>query len=446
MKSNHPLAGTGKVFSFTLLQQLKGRANIISAIILIVISLIAYPLSVLFSNGSDNDQLTDINRVYIHNESELSLDLKLFKSSNSEFKNLDILSSELTADNYASAIKADDVYLEIISSCSSSYELKAHILSGSTVSQASLETLTDAISSQLSTAAAERLGVSADTLNALFADSGVTSYSEDEYLKKDSNLGFDGSFAVQYGYSIAVMILCTLASSLIIRSVVEEKASKLVDLLMVSVQPLSLVLGKILAVMTYVVMLIVSMLVCFFISYQVTGIFLSSVRPLSAVLSSFGVDPSMLRLDAATAFLCFIALLIAFSTVSVFSGLVGTCCSTVEEIESATGIVVIVIMVGYGASCMSAAFSNPAAVLIFAFCPVVSVFCAPVLYVCRSISLPVFIGSLAIQLAILAALSLFTAKIYRNLLLYKGSRLKLGQLSRMLQRKEGGDLANEKIS
>ena len=70
------------------------------------------------------------------------------------------------------------------------------------------------------------------------------------------SIGFDANFAIQYGYSIVVMILCLLSASFIIRCIVTEKDSKLIELLMVSVSPLALLLGKILAVMTYVLIMI----------------------------------------------------------------------------------------------------------------------------------------------------------------------------------------------
>ena len=47
------------------------------------------------------------------------------------------------------------------------------------------------------------------------------------------------------------MILCLMSASYVIRAVVEEKDSRLVELLLVSVKPMALLAGKILAVMAF---------------------------------------------------------------------------------------------------------------------------------------------------------------------------------------------------
>ena len=56
---------------------------------------------------------------------------------------------------------------------------------------------------------------------------------------------FDGSrFWVQYGYSILAMMVCLMSASYVIRAVVEEKDSRLVELLLVSVKPMALLAGN----------------------------------------------------------------------------------------------------------------------------------------------------------------------------------------------------------
>ena len=60
------------------------------------------------------------------------------------------------------------------------------------------------------------------------------------------------TFAPAYAASILVMFISVLASSYIVRSVTEEKVSRLAETLIVSVDPFALALGKILAVLSYV--------------------------------------------------------------------------------------------------------------------------------------------------------------------------------------------------
>ena len=98
-------------------------------------------------------------------------------------------------------------------------------------------------------------GEQVELVNSAFSVQVVT---ESEYFSRES-IAFETKFAVQYVYSILVMLISIMSASYIARAIVEEKASKLVELLMVSVRPLALILGKILAVMVFVFGLFVLM-------------------------------------------------------------------------------------------------------------------------------------------------------------------------------------------
>ena len=154
-------------------------------------------------------------------------------------------------------------------------------------------------------------------------------------------------------------------------------------------------------------------------------------------------DLSQLNLNWGTIVIALISLLLAFATYAVLSGLIGTCCNTMEQSEPAIMIVTLLIMVGYIVSCFTPIISsNAVAAAVLSLCPVISVFCAPVSYVCGNISLIVLILSWVIQAIILVALSIFCAKVYRDLLLYRGSHMGISQLFQIFKnrKKEGATL------
>ena len=207
---------------------------------------------------------------------------------------------------------------------------------------------------------------------------------------------------------------------------------------MVSVSPLALLLGKILAVMTYVLIMIAMMAIGFVLSYEISVEYLQ-MASLSTTLSQMGIDLSQLNLNWGTIVIALISLLLAFATYAVLSGLIGT----MEQSEPAIMIVTLLIMVGYIVSCFTPIISsNAVAAAVLSLCPVISVFCAPVSYVCGNISLIVLILSWVIQAIILVALSIFCAKVYRDLLLYRGSHMGISQLFQIFKnrKKEGATL------
>jgi len=215
---------------------------------------------------------------------------------------------------------------------------------------------------------------------------------------------------------------------------VEEKASRLVEQLLVSLSPLSLILGKILAVMLYIFSMFLMMFLCMFLSYKVTGQFMELGSPLG-LLAPMGFAAEGLRLEPLTFLLVLVALLLGYLSFSLMGGIAGSGCSGTEDLEPAQLGVVFLVLGGYLVSTVVSAAESSALGILSAFLPIVSVFTAPVQYVLGNLSLGLLLLSYALQLLFILFLGLFGARVYEALILYKGERVKLKQLLRM--RKEG---------
>ena len=428
MKNNDNLRGLKSVYSFTLSQTMKSKSNIVSMVILFVMTLISLPLQNLTGNSVS---ISPIQTAYVTNESGTELDFDALTAQNAAFSSVSFETAEFDKTSYADHLGDADK--------SGACTVESHIAENSSLKTEDLESLLNAISSQMTSERFASLGLS--TQNSYDVDS----MSAADYLDQKNgteSIGFDANFAIQYGYSIVVMILCLLSASFIIRCIVTEKDSKLIELLMVSVSPLALLLGKILAVMTYVLIMIAMMAIGFVLSYEISVEYLQ-MASLSTTLSQMGIDLSQLNLNWGTIVIALISLLLAFATYAVLSGLIGTCCNTMEQSDPAIMIVTLLIMVGYIVSCFTPIISsNAVAAAVLSLCPVISVFCAPVSYVCGNISLIVLILSWVIQAIILVVLSIFCAKVYRDLLLYRGSHMGISQLFQIFKnrKKEGATL------
>ncbi len=437
MKNNDNLRGLKSVYSFTLRQTMKNKTNIISMVILFVMMFLSLPLQSM-SNGVSFT--SPVHMVYVTNNSGTNLDYATLKEQNDSFFSTSFVDADFDSSSYASHLGENDVYVSISApdntgTCS----LESHTTQDSSLTTEDLEPLLTAISTQITSTKLEAAGLTSQ------ASYDVESMSASDYLKSETyteSLGFDAGFAIQYGYSIVVMILCLLSASFIIRCIITEKESKLIELLMVSVSPLALLLGKILAIMTYVLILIAMMAVGFGLSYLVSVSFFN-MTSLGTTLSKLGIDLSLLRLNPGTIVIVLVSLFLAFATYAVLSGLIGTCCNTTEQADPAIMIVTALIMIGYIVSCIAPAISaNPVGAAILSLCPIISVYCAPVLYVCNSISLIILFISWVIQAIILIALSIFCAKVYRDLLLYRGNRMGFLQMFQIFKnkKKEGAAL------
>ncbi len=432
--SKADFVGTGKVYSFTLQQYVKNKANIITFVILLLFCLASVPISALAGTGNtallEDGTFMGIcpERLYIDNQTSLPIEISEDHLASIGFSVTKIekaLPETLTQGDTCLRFTESDM------------TVKSEILFGED------SFLDDGTATQLQTlcnllvtdARCRMLGISSEALDALGTMPSLSVTDAEEYLSTEEE-DFSTQFALQYAYSILVMMLTLLSASYIIRAVIEEKASKLVELLMVSIKPAALLAGKILAMMTTVFVTLLSMVGAMLLSNLLSVKFLNTPG-IGGTLAAFGIDMSKLNLGVTTVILSIVSIFIAYLTYSVLAGIAGSCCSAMEDADGANTLVILLVISGYTFSCISAAFSSPLACHFSALCPVISTFCAPVQYALGNISLGVFLLSLAIQAAIALWLVSFGAKVYRALIIHRGKRVKWQELFKIAKEDSG---------
>lgn len=235
------------------------------------------------------------------------------------------------------------------------------------------------------------------------------------------------SYFVQLVYSILVMMVSIMSVSYITGAVAEEKTSRLVELLMVSVKPLALIVGKILSVMLYMLMTFALVALCFVLSNVLSSVFLHS----SASLFAGADGASLLKsIGAGTVIAALVSLLLGYFTFAIAAGLFGAACSATEDVQGAAGGCTVLIMLAYFVSVVAGALGGPMST-VCSLVPVLSVFCAPAQYAVGALSLPLLCLSWVIQAVCVALLAMLCARIYAGLLIYRGGRVRLWQMLRM---------------
>ena len=143
-----------------------------------------------------------------------------------------------------------------------------------------------------------------------------------------------------------------------------------------------------------------------------------------------GADGGILR-AVGTVLVVLVSLLLAYLTLSVVAGIAGACCSNMEDVGSANGAVLLIVMGGYLVSCVVGVVPSHGLAVFASLCPILSLFCAPVQWAAGNVPLAVLLASWALQLIVIAALMRLCARVYRELIVHRGSRVKLKQLLKM---------------
>lgn len=399
------LSGTGQVYRFTLSQLLKSRANRVTLIIMVLLAAVSMPLTALL--GGETPETSDtagLVSVRVDNRTDLVLDFS---------------GDAYWADTNFSADAGEPDAVVTITGDETGYQVA--VVGSEAADAGELSQLAETARQAVRDACLQAAGLSSRQLEALTASTGEEDSHED-------------GFWVQYGYSILAMILCLMSASYVIRAVVEEKDSRLVELLLVSVKPMALLAGKILAVMAFTFGWLLAMLAGLGVSCGLTaGLMGPGVlqKQLSGLLAAVPRVQEDLWQAAGVLLVLLVSLGLGYLTMSLIGGVAGACCSGMEEAGEATGPVMLLTMTGYLASCVVGAVSSGPVAVFSTLCPVVSIFCAPVQFAGGNVSFWLVLASWAIQAAVIWGLLTLASRVYAGLIVHRGSRVKLRELMSM---------------
>lgn len=399
------LSGTGQVYRFTLSQLLKSRANRVTLIIMVLLAAVSMPLTALL--GGETPETSDtagLASVRVDNRTDLVLDFS---------------GDAYWADTNFSADAGEPDAVVTVTGDETGYQVA--VVGSESAHAGELSQLAETARQAVRDACLRAAGLSSRQLEALTASTGEEDSHED-------------GFWVQYGYSILAMILCLMSASYVIRAVVEEKDSRLVELLLVSVKPMALLAGKILAVMAFTFGWLLAMLAGLGVSCGLTaGLMGPGVlqKQLSGLLAAVPRVQEDLWQAAGVLLVLLVSLGLGYLTMSLIGGVAGACCSGMEEAGEATGPVMLLTMAGYLASCVVGAVPSGPVAVFSTLCPVVSIFCAPVQFAGGNVSFWLVLASWAIQAAVIWGLLTLASRVYAGLIVHRGSRVKLRELMSM---------------
>lgn len=399
------LSGTGQVYRFTLSQLLKSRANRVTLIIMVLLAAVSMPLTALL--GGETPETSDtagLASVRVDNRTDLVLDFS---------------GDAYWADTDFSADAGEPDAVVTVTGDETGYQVA--VVGSESAHAGELSQLAETARQAVRDAGLQAAGLSSRQLEALTASTG----------EEDSH---EEGFWVQYGYSILAMILCLMSASYVIRAVVEEKDSRLVELLLVSVKPMALLAGKILAVMAFTFGWLLAMLAGLGVSCGLTaGLMGSGVlqKQLSDLLAAVPRVQEDLWQAAGVLLVLLVSLGLGYLTMSLIGGVAGACCSGMEEAGEATGPVMLLTMAGYLASFVVGAVPSGPVAVFSTLCPVVSIFCAPVQFAGGNVSFWLVLASWAIQAAVIWGLLTLASRVYAGLIVHRGSRVKLRELMSM---------------
>ncbi len=419
------LAGTGKVFRFSLQQYFKSAATyVMLGIMMLGAAGSVLMMSLGMSRGEEMG--SDAKTVYILNESPYAID----PAGMPEY-----VQAALTEESMEDALQrldkgeTDGVAIRIaMDGETDMWKATAYTGEKSEVTQGEAQNLAACCAALVEEARYAALGVSPMQMGIALAPVSTSVESEEDYRAEENE---DDQSARQVGgsaYSILIFMLVSFSTSFIVRAVVQEKSSKLVELLMVSVKPLALITGKILAAMC----LVVAGMLC-------SGLGLVLARTVMKLLgkgsgmATAGLGSLLQGLNGPGVLAVLVSVLLGYLSYAIIAGISGACCSTETESDSASSGAMLISMVGYMAGMATAWMKAGTAIRVLCVIPFVSVYIAPSRFLMGDIGFGWLALGWLLQALVALLLVKLCAAVYGALMIHKGERVKPKQILAMMK-------------
>ncbi|MCM1333937.1 MAG: ABC transporter permease [Bacteroides sp.] len=447
------------IFAFTFTQQIKTKSFIISTVIIgLIIAIIAATANILPAvfledeinqiESAVNGEMTDssVSKLYIADRSGLSLNFSVtgvslgvpIETIPSEEAEAKITELETTTEN---------AMLALIFKSEDGYVIDAYYAGeNADVKESDCSAIATLLSTQLQMQYLSAIGVPSEEIST--AMSGVT--------VSLNRAGKEITSPVQDLINTVVPMVCSLVlfififaySQMIAQAIAIEKSSRVMEYLLTSVSPLSIIVGKVLAICLVSLMQFIILILAGAFGFLVSmpfGIFSRIDGLIAAAASSdVGANAEVILTDIQSAFssvnigtilVLLLTFILGFLLYALIAGLAGASISKMEDLSAAIQPMSIIGVLGFYLAYVpqvGAIDGETNAVMILArYLPISSPFCLPSAYMLGQIGFGEALLSLAFLLACVIALCIVVAKVYEHIVLYTGDRLKLADMFKM---------------
>ena len=406
------------VASFTIKDMVKRKSFIISNIIIILIIVLLFNIPNLLKlldngEGSSNSKLLIVDSENIFegnleaiNQMDLSYDAK-------------ISNEELSFDDIKEKISNNEVDAALVITPKDGKISMEYIVENLTYLDEIPENIVNAISTIYTNMQISKLNLTEEELNSM-------SPKFEFNLKQTEEEKVEGNVTVMMLLSCALFFAIYYCAYQVSTSITVEKTSKIIETLVTSTSPRSIVLGKTIGIglvgLIQIFVYIIIALIC-------KEVFLEP-GALDSIINFNNVTPFLISMTL-------VYFLLGYAAYALLYALTGSTVSKPEDVQSANGPVAILVIIGFYLAYFT--MMNPTSNLniIASILPISSPFCMPLrimMGIAETKDIILSIGVLLLTIFIVAKVSI---RIYSNAILNYGSKIGMKEIFRMYKNKNG---------
>lgn len=456
--------GWQKVFSFTFIQYIKTKSFIIGTIVIcLIVALLAAGANILPSLMSGEEDVIDggeaepstTNAVYIYDNCDILTDEDM---ASLETMGLKIAQTELTADEMLDKlVTAENEAMVSISDVQTEgvvvgYTVKTYY--SPDADGGAVDYITIAVQQVVNYRNMLNCGITPENYVASqrYITTSKIAADNDEWNIFESAINYFVPIVV----SLVLFLLIFVYGQTVAQSIATEKTSRVMELLLTSVRPLAVVIGKVLAMGLVSVLQFILMILVGAGAFMATAPFgiggeIMDMMNSTEVLTGEGamiveaIENTVGNIGALEIILILVMFILGFLFFALIAALVGASVSRMEDLTAAMQPYSILGVVGLYLAYFpiianvesmetGAAAVNPVQIFSYYF-PLSSPFALPSALLLGTMDIMQVILAVVILAVFVVLIAMLVAKVYEAIILHNGNRIKFGDMIKMAGRK-----------
>ena len=438
--------GWKSVFSFTFVQTAKSKAFKVSSVIIVTLvfamALLAGVLPALIGSNAtsdDGDVTVDgkspVNTVYFSDTTGITSgkDYEGFLSGigikiNDCGKDADIPSFTEKVKNESKSL------LITIKENKSGYDIYASRPGDDSVSSGIANDFGEIIKSIFDSVRLSRAGLTDEQITAV--NKTVSVYQSVAGEPTENDFGYVVKMVLPMLSSLVLFMLIFIYGQMVAQSIAQEKTSKVMELLLTSVRPLAVIIGKILAMgslaLIQFLMIIVSGTLGIVVSTPLSSSIIGSSEETGTVTSQLmtEVGNALGGFSPIVIVLIIVVFIVGFIFFALIAGLIGATVSRMEDLNAAMQPMAIIGVLGFYLAYFPSSMGGEAntMALISYYLPISSPFSVPSALLTGAMDIPQALLAVLVLCVFAVLMALLVARVYEQVILHTGNRLKISDI------------------
>lgn len=403
---------------FTIKDMVKRKSFIISNIIIILIIVLLFNIPNLLKLLDNGEESSNSKLLIVDSENIFEGNLEAINQMDLSY-DAKISNEELSFDEIKEKISNNEIDAALVITPKDGKISMEYIVENLTYLEEIPENIVNAISTIYTNMQISKLNLTEEELKSMSPEFEFN-------LKQTEEEKVEGNVAVMMLLSMALFFAIYYCAYQVSTSITVEKTSKIIETLVTSTSPRSIVLGKTIGIglvgLIQIAVYIIIALIC-------KEVFLEP-GALDSIINFNNVTPFLISMTL-------VYFLLGYAAYALLYALTGSTVSKPEDVQSANGPVAILVIIGFYLAYFT--MMNPTSNLniIASILPISSPFCMPLrimMGIAETKDIILSIGVLLLTIIIVAKVSI---RIYSNAILNYGSKIGLKDIVRMYKNKNG---------